>query len=43
MAGIGPTLFGVLLWGGLIGVFLVFCYELYVVAREYGLVATDGR
>ncbi|MEF8782976.1 MAG: hypothetical protein V5A39_08040 [Haloarculaceae archaeon] len=28
---ISSTLFSVLLWGALLGVFLVFCYEMYVV------------
>lgn len=29
---ISSTLFSILLWGALFGVFLVFCYEVYVVA-----------
>lgn len=38
MAAIGPTLFAVLLIGGLLGVALVFAYEVYVVARDLGWV-----
>lgn len=29
MAAIGPVAFGVLLWGSLLGVLLVFAYEVY--------------
>lgn len=29
---ISSTLFSLLLWGALLGVFLVFCYEVYAVA-----------
>ncbi len=36
MAALGPALFGVILWGALLGVFLIFCYEVYVVGREAG-------
>lgn len=43
MAAIGPTLFGLLLWGGILGVLLVFCYEVYVIAREAGWVSADDR
>jgi len=38
MAAIGPTLFAVVLWGALAGVFLVFCYEVYVLGRDAGWV-----
>lgn len=31
---ISSTLFAALLWGALLGVFLVFCYEVYVVAGD---------
>jgi hypothetical protein len=41
MAAIGPTLFGLLLWGSIGGVFLAFCYEVYVVVREAGWLSTD--
>ena len=34
MAPLGPTAFGVLLWGVILAVFCVFVYECYVVARE---------
>ncbi|WP_340097966.1 hypothetical protein [Salinibaculum salinum] len=42
MAAIGPTLFGLLLWGGIVGVFLVFCYEVYIVVREAGWLVGNG-
>lgn len=31
---IGPMLFAALLWGSVLGVFLVFLYELSVLARD---------
>lgn len=37
MAPIGQTAFSILLWGALLAVFLVFCYELYVVWRDVGV------
>jgi hypothetical protein len=37
MAAIGPTLFAFLLWGAVLGVALVFGYELYAIAREAGV------
>ena len=36
MAPMGPTAFAVLLWGGIVAVGLVFLYEVFVVAREFG-------
>lgn len=38
MAAIGATAFAVLLWGALLAVFAVFCYEVYVLVRSAGLV-----
>lgn len=35
---IGQTAFAVLLWGAILGVFGVFCYEVYVIGREAGWV-----
>lgn len=40
MAAIGPTAFGVLVWGSLLGVFLVFVFEAYTLA---GGAARFGR
>jgi len=37
MAVVGATAFGVILWGALLAVAAVFCYECYVVAVEIGL------
>jgi len=36
MAVLGPTLFAVLLWGALLGVAIVFVYELYAIADDAG-------
>lgn len=36
MAPISQTAFSILLWGALLAVFLVFCYEVYVVRRDVG-------
>ena len=36
MAAIGPTAFAVLVWGSLLGVGLVFLYEVYAIADEFG-------
>jgi len=36
MAVIGVTLFALLLWGAMLGVGLVFAYELYAIAIEAG-------
>jgi hypothetical protein len=36
MGVIGPTTFAVLLWGTLLAVFGVFCYEAYAIGVEYG-------
>ncbi|MFA9418286.1 hypothetical protein [Natrinema sp. HArc-T2] len=36
MAVLGPTLFAVLLWGALLGVAIVFAYELYAIAADAG-------
>lgn len=33
-AAIGPTAFALLLWGSVLGVLVVFLYELYAVARD---------
>lgn len=33
MSAVGPLVFGALLWGSLLGVFCVFCFEAYAVAR----------
>lgn len=33
-AAIGPTAFALLLWGAVLGVLVVFLYELYAVARD---------
>jgi hypothetical protein len=38
MAPMGPTAFAVLVWGGILGVALVFLYEVWVLAREVGWV-----
>jgi hypothetical protein len=40
MAAIGPTLFALLLWGAILGVALVFAFEVYVIAREAGWLAS---
>ncbi|WP_275576243.1 hypothetical protein [Halogeometricum borinquense] len=32
MAAIGPTMFSILLWGSVFGVFLVFVFEVYTLA-----------
>jgi hypothetical protein len=34
MAAMGPTAFTVVLWGSLLGVFLVFCHEMAVMTRD---------
>ncbi len=39
MAVLGPTLFALILWGAILGVGAVFCYEAYTIARETGLLA----
>lgn len=36
MAAIGPALFAILLWGSILGVTLVFGYEMYAIARDAG-------
>ncbi len=36
MAVLGPTLFAVLLWGALLGVAIVFAYEVYAIATDAG-------
>lgn len=36
MAAIGPMAFALVLWGSLLGIALVFVYEVYVIAREAG-------
>ncbi|MGM0389667.1 hypothetical protein [Natrinema limicola] len=36
MAVIGSTLFAVLLWGALLGVAIIFVYELYAIAADAG-------
>jgi hypothetical protein len=36
MAAIGPTGFALVLWGTLAAVALVFAYEVYALAGEYG-------
>lgn len=36
MGVIGSTTFAVLLWGTLVAVFGVFCYEAYAIGVEYG-------
>jgi len=33
---LGPTAFGLVVWGTIAAVFAVFGYEIYAVAREYG-------
>ncbi|MEF8799976.1 MAG: hypothetical protein V5A38_13060 [Halolamina sp.] len=35
MAGIGPTAFGLLLWGSLLGTVVVFLYEVSTRLREF--------
>lgn len=35
MAGIGPTAFGLLLWGSLLGTVVVFLYEVSALLREF--------
>jgi hypothetical protein len=37
MAPIGPTTFGVLLWGAIFAVAAIFAYQVYVLSRDYGL------
>lgn len=37
MTPLGPVAFAALLWGATLGVFGVFCYELYAVSRDAGL------
>lgn len=37
MAVIGSTLFAILLWGAIVGVALVFVYELYAIAADAGI------
>jgi hypothetical protein len=34
----GQAAFAAVLWGAILGVFLVFCYEVYVVGRDAGWV-----
>lgn len=36
MAVLGPTPFAVVLWGAILAVGVVFCYEAYTIARETG-------
>lgn len=36
MAAIGSTVFALFLWTSILGVALVFVYEVYAVAAEYG-------
>ena len=36
MAVLGPTLFAVVLWGTLLGVAIVFVYEVYAIAADAG-------
>ena len=36
MAPISPTLFALLLWGAIVGVALVFVYEVYALASDAG-------
>lgn len=36
MTAIDPTVFGIVLWGSLLGVAVVFLVEAYVIAREAG-------
>lgn len=36
MSGIGPILFSAFLWGSVLGVFLVFLYEIVAIGRDYG-------
>lgn len=36
MAAIGQTAFAILLWGSILGVVLVFAYEMYAIATELG-------
>lgn len=38
MAAIGPTAFAVVVWGSLLGVALVFLYEAYAIAVDFGRV-----
>lgn len=33
---ISPTTFGILLWGAVMSVAIVFLYELYAISLEYG-------
>jgi hypothetical protein len=37
---VGPTLFALLVWGSILGVALVFAFEVYVLAREAGWLAS---
>jgi hypothetical protein len=37
MSAIGPSAFAVFAWGTIAAVLLVFGYEIYAVAREYGV------
>ena len=39
MTAIGSTIFALVLWGAIVGVSLVFVYEVYAIAREYGWLA----
>lgn len=39
MPTLGPTAFALILWGSLLGVALVCCYEVYAVARDAGWVS----
>ena len=38
MAPIGPMTFAVVLWAGVLGVSMVFAYEVYAIAEELGWV-----
>ena len=40
---ISSTLFSILLWGALLGVSLVFCYEVYAVAGHSAETVFEGR
>ena len=39
MTAVGSMTFALLLWGGIVGVSLVFVYEVYAIAGEYGWLA----
>lgn len=36
MTALGPTAFAALLWGSILGVAGVFCYQVWVVGRDVG-------